>query len=200
MLLYLIFAPLNLVMSLICYITNPIVLLFCDEDGELPFFLNLWQTWDNNCNPSDVKGMLPQSMTYWWDTHYTEYKVWLADVNRERWEALCTDNSFTLKERILRYFCRLYWLTRNCGYGWAFYAYGVDIAGKDMTVYKQTDNVLFANYWLSAFIYKDDDVLCTIGGYEIRKCFFLGWKIDMNAVIPSRAMIANRIAFRFRKV
>lgn len=30
-----------------CYITNPIVVLFCDEYGILPKYFKLWQTYDN---------------------------------------------------------------------------------------------------------------------------------------------------------
>lgn len=199
MLLYLIFLPLSLLMSIVCYITNPIVLLFCNIHGELPFFLHLWQTWDNSCNPSDIKSMLPKSMTYWWDDHYIEYEDTIKSANRTRWKTKCINENFTIKERVLIYLCRLYWLTRNCSYGWSFYTFGVEMAGKNMKIYKQTEDCLFANYWLSAFIYKDDGVLFSAFGYDVKKCFFMGWKIDMSADIPSTAMIANRIAFRFRK-
>ena len=41
------FALLDFVFSLICYVTNPIVVLFADEYGNLPRILRWWQTYDN---------------------------------------------------------------------------------------------------------------------------------------------------------
>lgn len=38
------YAPLQLLIMIICYITNPIVVLFADENGELHGFLKKWQT------------------------------------------------------------------------------------------------------------------------------------------------------------
>ena len=33
--------------QLLCLVTNPIVVLFCDKYGNLPKIFRLWQTYDN---------------------------------------------------------------------------------------------------------------------------------------------------------
>lgn len=48
-----IYAPLQLLIMIICYITNPIVVLFADKDGELHGFLRKWQTFDDSCDSED---------------------------------------------------------------------------------------------------------------------------------------------------
>jgi hypothetical protein len=119
---------LNAVCMILCYLTNPIVLLFCDEEGELHGFLNYWQTWDDSCNPRFfVLEKVPAFLRYDYDRHYEEW--WgttpeLEPYNRQRCFACLIDPHFTFKERIQRYICRVLWLTRNCGYGFSFYVFG----------------------------------------------------------------------------
>ena len=61
---YLIYAPLNILLMLFCYITNPIVVLFADETGELHSFLRYWQTWDDSLDPAFfVKRKVPKYTT-----------------------------------------------------------------------------------------------------------------------------------------
>ena len=50
------YAPLQLLIMIICYITNPIVVLFADKDGELHGFLRKWQTFDDSCDSEDCCG------------------------------------------------------------------------------------------------------------------------------------------------
>lgn len=119
---------LNAFVMILCYITNPIVCLFCDEEGELHGFLNYWQTWDDSCNPrSFTLEKVPSCLRYDYDRHYKEY--WsttpeLEQYNRIRCFAKLIDPHFTWTERLQRYICRVLWLTRNCGYGWSFYVFG----------------------------------------------------------------------------
>lgn len=54
------YAPLQLLIMIICYITNPIVVLFSDENGELHGFLRKWQTFDDSC---DSEGSAKQIKT-----------------------------------------------------------------------------------------------------------------------------------------
>jgi hypothetical protein len=113
---------------IVCYITNPLVLLFCDEEGELHGFLNYWQTWDDSCNPRFfVVEKVPAFLRYDYDRHYEEW--WgttpeLEQYGRSRCFAKLIDGNFTAKERLQRYACRVLWLTRNCGYGFSFYWFG----------------------------------------------------------------------------
>lgn len=139
---YLIYAQLNILLMLFCYITNPIVVLFADETGELHSFLRYWQTWDDSLDPAFfVKKKVPKFLRYDYDRHYQEY--WgttrdLAKLGRDRCFVKLLDKHFTVKERIQRYFCRVLWLTRNCGYGFAFYTFGRKVVGKkcDRKIYR----------------------------------------------------------------
>ena len=206
---WLIYLPFSLLLTVICYITNPIVLLFCDEDGELPSFLHLWQTWDNSCNPSDVTKhkQLPSFLLYDWPKHYEEtYGTTpeLAKVGRKRWFTKCIDTHFTLWERIKRYICRVYWVIRNCCYGWAFWVLGITPGIRWVTERDDGETqFLHEDYdwwWLDgAWRYKSTAPICTVLGWTIRWNILLGWKVDESARIDSRAMIANRIAFSIRR-
>lgn len=204
MLLWLIFFPLNVIVMLFCYITNPFVCLFCDEAGELPWIFSLWQTWDDSCNPRFfIVDKVAKIFRFNYDKHYEEY--WdttpgLAPYNRQRCFARVIDPNFTWKERIQRYFCRVLWLTRNCSYGFAFYWFARD-------AHKST--------WVEKGIYKDDDHYFRYG-WDVSQplwkrtwCVkfdwywtkhlvsggFLGWKI--NSGFPDgeiqHSMIAQRV-------
>ena len=205
MIIWLIYFIISLVVSLICYVTNPIVLLFCDEDGELPSVLHYWQTWDNSCDASDIKHIAPSWLLYDWDAHYHEFKdttEYLHSVNRERWYTTCYNYNFTHIERIKRYFCRLLWLTRNNAYGWCFYLLGLNVA--PTLKISRSENTLFAcedyeNGLFGAWMYKNDAPIGTLFGWQIRWNNLIGWKIDTTAKYDTRAMIANRIAFRIER-
>ena len=41
---YIFYLILDILFTLICYVTNPIVVLFSNEHGELPYSLRWWQT------------------------------------------------------------------------------------------------------------------------------------------------------------
>lgn len=47
------YAPLQLLIMIICYITNPVIVMFVDENGELRGFLRKWQTFDDSCDSED---------------------------------------------------------------------------------------------------------------------------------------------------
>ena len=209
MLRWIVLAPLSLIASLICYLTNPIVLLFCNEDGELPSFLSLWQTWDNSCNPSDVTehDEVPDWLKYDWARHYEEWRGSTPELSaqgRERWFTTCIDSNFSVVEQLKRYACRIYWLTRNCAYGWAFWPFGI-LPGINWRYERQKEDSYFVHadtpYWwlMDAWCYKDSSHWFSIWGYEVRKEFFLGWKVKPEARVDTRAMIATRLTVRIRK-
>ena len=203
---YLFLWPLSLLVSLVCYLTNPLVLLFCDEAGELPHFLQLWQTWDDSCNPSDLKTIAPSWLQFNWDRHYYEYRDTtpeLAAAGRDRCYCRVIDSHFTTSERLKRYACRVLWLTRNNAYGFSFWLFGRMVDGLTVEVVKQKDDdrgrMTYArdtseNAATAAFLYKNDRAI--IPGV-IRWCLFFGWKIDYHHNRPERAMIAGRVAVRF---
>ena len=146
---WVLYAPLNFVVMVLCYLLNWFVCLFCNEEGELPRAFKLFQTWDDSCNPRFfiVEDHIPSWLKYDYDKHYKEY--WgttpeLAEVGRDRCFARVIDGNFTLKERLQRYICRVLWLTRNCGYGFAFWFFGKKVDGKDMVYVKQEEKMSFA--------------------------------------------------------
>lgn len=205
MLIWLFYFLLSLICMIVCYITNPIVLLFCDEDGELPGPLHYWQTWDNSCNPSDIKRIAPSWLQYDWDKHYKEFKdtnPYLYSVNRERWYTTCTDYNFSFAEKIKRYLCRCIWLTRNCSYGFCFYLLGLTISPNLKS--KASENTLwvredFGNSLWGAFMYRNTAPIFSVLGWRIRWNNLLGWKINTSAKYDTRSMIANRIALSFER-
>jgi len=209
MITWLILAPLSLVVSFFCYLTNPIVVLFCDEDGELPGFLQLWQTHDNSCNPSDVteNKQLPDWLLYDWKGHYEEYKgttPTLAEEGRDRWFTRCINHNWTLTERLKRYICRVYWLMRNCAYGWCFWVFGI-IGGTKWTFVQNDPDTSFVHqdcvcWWIdSAWRYKSTAPWFSIGDYTIYKELHLGWKVKTEAIVDTRAMIATRATIRIER-
>lgn len=198
---WLIYLPFSLLLTVICYITNPIVLLFCDEDGELPSFLHLWQTWDNSCNPSDIMDIAPSWLLYDWGAHYREYRdttQLLRSWNRDRWFTNCINDEWTFWERVQRYICRLIWLTRNNAYGWGFYVLGH--TATPLFVIQQSENTIFADE-VNGFgwMYKNTAKIFSLFDWEVHWNNLLGWKVDTSATYDTRSMIANRVAFSFKK-
>lgn len=195
--------------SVICYITNPIAALFANEVGEIKGFFKLWQTWDDSCDVDFmVKEVVPSIFRYDFDSKYenaVEYPPELTAVGRYKYcVKLKPGATFSTKEKIQRYFCRVLWLTRNCAYGFAFWWFGNNIIGTDMErkIYEEDKIFLlekgkniFNGYWS----YKDESFITTIAGYNIFWKNYLGWKIDENNPYIRRCMIANRIALKIRK-
>ena len=200
------YAPINYLLMLFCYITNPIVLLFCDEAGELPKYFRLWQTWDDSCNPKFYIEKVPKFLRYNYDKHYVEY--WAADdrlksMGRNRCYAKVIDPKFTLKERIQRYICRVMWLSRNCAYGFAFYAFGRNRAGSDLVAIRERsleDGQYIHFYWD-----KHENIFTRTWSLKtnwhinknLRWEVYAGWKIDPSSQNRRQCMIAVRVAFRF---
>ena len=205
MIIWLLYFLLSLVIMAVCYITNPVVVLFCNDEGELPSFLHYWQTWDNSCDCSESVEHAPEIFQYDWAKHYREYlstTPYLASVNRNRWFVSCIDNNFTAWETIQRYFCRVLWLTRNCAYGWAFYVLGLAVSPTlEITESEHTKFVreVYGQGLWGAWEYRNTAPIFKAFGYIVHWNNLLGWKIDESAKYDTRAMIANRIAFYFEK-
>lgn len=205
MVLWFIYFLLSLVFMILCYLTNPMVVPFCDINGELPWFLHYWQTWDNSVFCKESVDCAPSFLKYDWDKHYEEHldsDAYLHSVNRQRWYVTCKDPNFTFVERLKRYCCGVLWLTRNCSYGFAFYLLGLNIA--PTLEIKESENTIFVREVLGkglygAWMYKNTAPIFTLWGWTVRWNNLLGWKIDTSAQYDTRAMIANRIAFSFEK-
>ena len=204
---WILFFPCILLTMLFCYLTNPIVCLFANEDGELPHILRYWQTWDDSLNPRCyATKMAPKCLQYDWDKHYIEYEIdtpELRAVGRNRYVAKCINNDFTLKERLQRYLCRVLWIYRNCAYGFAFWVFGnvVNTASAKETIFVQKTTgrelrigwdtskpVTNRPWWI-----KCDWKITNSMEWNV----YLGWKWSKNKEANRRCMIANRIAIKF---
>ena len=192
--------PLALILTIMCYITNPIIVLFCDDDNELHGFLKNWQTHDNSCCPSDVKKNLPSFLTSFWDKHYVETygtDEETARYNCTRWFTPCCDYNFTFWEKVQRYICRVAWLTRNCGYTFMW---------KYLGSYAPAEAV-YDGHWTwdsekdlahATFCYTNSDELFHIGKLHVYANIYIGTKI--SGVIGSNklCMYAMRpLSFKF---
>lgn len=191
----------SLLSTVLCYLTNWFVVLFADINGELPGIFKYWQTWDNSTACSESVEFAPKFLQYDWAKHYTEHKdsdEYLRSVNRERWYVTCIDPNFTLWERVQRYCCGVLWLTRNCSYGFAFYLLGytavppIEVTSSENTISAKEKN---GGGWM----YKNTAKIFSLFGWEVHWNNLLGWKLDTSAQFDTRSMIANRIAFFFKR-
>lgn len=192
---WLIYALVSNVINIICYITNPIVVLFCDEEGELHGFLEYWQTWDDSCDAEYyMKECVPRFLDYDYSSKYecvsgTTEK--LNKIGRTRlFSKLRPDATFTFKEKVQRYFCRVLWLTRNCAYGFNFWIFGACIDSATMT-YEETDSLTTKGNNGKYFILHSDSEITRIGRIIIKWKLFIGWKIAKEPGCH-QAMLANR--------
>lgn len=202
----------NLIIMVICYITNPIVVLFANEEGELKGFLKYWQTWDDSLDSKYMmQTVVPKKwyknlLDYNWSEKYESYQdtETLKEYNAVIEKVRLKENAhFSIKERIQRYFCRVLWLTRNCGYGFAFYVFSAKGNLEDLEIiynkneeeryaYEKDGNILTRNFTYKFYKNIFGDVYFT--GY-------LGWKIPIwNEKGKYISMIANRIALRFKPI
>ena len=193
--------------QILCYITNPIVVLFCDKYGNLPKIFRLWQTYDN-CLDIDwmiYEEVVPKMFRYDFNKHYRYYHEVKTNDDFVPGHVAILDDDFTFKERIQRYFCRLLWLYRNTAYGFAYRILGITYTGinqhvleNDQTKGKQIFvsfiedphgidryfSVKSAEYWTVPFTNK-----------QFRFDIYLGWKLagTQEYTNEKRAMIAIRI-------
>lgn len=183
---YLILSYLQLFCMLICYLTNPLVVLFADKEGELPKALRLWQTWDSSLdNRKYVLYDCPKWLSYDFDDYYDVDTIPIGHGRSQK--VVWLKKPFPRRLWLKHYINRVFWLYRNCGYGFAFYLFGVDT--DPTTIRRKGSHFAVA---ANAFRYKNDDPIST----HWRWCIYLGWKFDFYS--PCRAMIATRFTVRRR--
>lgn len=183
---YLIFSILQLLCMALCYITNPLIVLFADDEGELPSFLKLWQTWDSSLdNRQYVLYDCPKWLSYDFDEYYAVYAS-LIGYGRYK-KAVRLKKPFPKRLWLKHYFNRVFWIYRNCGYGFAFYLFGVNTNPE--TIRRKSEYFSISS---NAFRYKNDAPISK----HLRWCIYLGWKYDFYD--PCRAMIATRFAIHRR--
>lgn len=183
---YLIYSLCQLFCMLICYLTNPLVVLFANKEGELPKALRLWQTWDSSLeNRQYVLYDCPKWLSYDFDEYYA---VYASPIGYGRYKKVVRRKKpFPKRLWLKHYLNRVFWIYRNCGYGFAFYLFGVDT--KPETIRRKSE---YFSTCSNAFRYKNDSPISK----HLRWCIYLGWKYDFYD--PCRAMIATRFTVRRR--
>ena len=208
--LWIIYLPLMLLVMLCCYITNPLVVLLSDKNGELHGIWHYWQTYDDSL---DSKFMMTKVVPFKYSfldySYYDKYDFYqdfetLKEFGVVIDKSKIKDNvSFSLKEKLQRYGCRLLWIMRNCGYGFAYYLFSAEgnisnVRFKYRKEYENNDYFYFAHD-ISQPIYKRPWT-CKFYKHLMGPIYihgYLGWKIPhWHEEGKYRAMLANRIAFR----
>ena len=147
---YLLYFVIKIITAILCYLTNPIVVLFCDEYGQLPKCFKLWQTYDN-CLDIDWmidEGIVPKIFRYDFHKHYVYHLEDKSSWPIKPGYVEIKDPNFTFKEKIQRYFCRLAWLYRNNGYGFSYYWLGRWIDYNQLYVIYNTNNKEVLQHYL----------------------------------------------------
>lgn len=188
---YVCYLPFALICHLLCWLTNPIVVLFADHNGELHGLLKLWQTWDDSLDAEYyMKECVPSCLDYGWDEHYTSYEDtddWAAIYGKKRkFSVAKPDAEWTVKQRIQRYVCRVLWLYRNSAYGFMFYLFGADLSGAKYKLVQ--DNEFYCRDNAGLFCYKNEKQFCKYLRWKI----YLGWKTYPGNDNPSNCMYAYR--------
>lgn len=199
---------LGILTMVLCMLTNPIVILFCDKYGNLPRIFRLWQTYDN-CLDIDwmiYENKVPKIFQYDFNKHY---KYYMESKNNDEMipgHVVILDDNFTIKERIQRYFCRVLWLYRNCAYGFAYNLLGIEFIGKQQYVLENSrgnGKELFVSYLQNPkglkryFSVKCKEIwVCPIIDKKFRMDIYMGWKLSgtQNYTNKKRAMLAVRIS------
>lgn len=197
---------------IICYLTNPIVVLFADKVGELKGFWHYWQTWDDTLDSQYMMTeVIPKKFSkldYGWSDKYEPYqdtetlKEYNAVINRVKLKKYA---KFSKKEKLQRYLCRVLWITRNCAYGFAHDIFNAKGDLKDITFWKYID---YGDGDHFHFCYdKSKNILVRPWACRFYKRVFgnfyitgnLGWKIPYwHREGKYCAMIANRVVPRFK--
>lgn len=191
------------IFRLICYITNPFIVLLADEQGELPEWAKYWQTYDNCLDIEWLisENIVPKFMQYDFNKHYTYYMEDKGDGYMIPGYVVVKDPYFTLKERVQRYLCRVWWLYRNTAYGFAYWRNGRYYLVDDTDILvDRRSGTMNRYYWVVS-----NDVWCIYVQHQWCRRYYLrlylGWKLKgvRGYKHINRAMLAFHIN-PFRKV
>lgn len=193
----------NWLLVLASYFVAIVIAPFADKNGELHGWLKNFQTWDDSCDSSFcVKEVVPKILKYDWDSKFLEYEAMDYELNRMRIYTKLRDGvTFTFKEKLQRYCCRVIWLWRNPIYGFAIRVFGcransiyyrrlIDKPGQLLIVEK---GVAGRSLWNTPWQYKDSRRLCK----WLKLSINIGWKLSDTQGEPVSCMMANRFAIRF---
>lgn len=108
-LIWLFIFPFNFGIYLLCMILNPLVALFVTKRGGREYLVQPLYWFQTHDNPADE---------YWHGGYFTDsFFPYVRNATQAQY-----DNS-----RFLRYVCRLFWLWRNCAYGFSYNLFGIPL-------------------------------------------------------------------------
>lgn len=150
-----------------------------------------------------------KSLDYKWTTKYKDYQ---DTVTLKRYHkvidkvALLDENTpWTFKEEVQRYLCRVLWLMRNPGYGFAFWIFGKEGKIENMKILFNQDpggDHEFTFAWDTSKNILVRPWTCRFYQKILPKFFitgYIGWKIPYwQEDGEYKAMLATRIVPRFR--
>ena len=185
------------VITIICYLTNPFIVLFADDKGDLHGFLHLWQTWDDSLDSKFfMTECVPRCLDYGYDEHYMQIvgtDEWTKKYGRTRYFSIGRMRAaWTTKQKLQRYICRVLWLYRNCAYGFMMYWFGADMTGAS---YKVCEKDKFYCRNKKYFCYKNEQKICSWLRWKI----YIGWKTYPGNENEQRCMYAYRLLFDFEE-
>ena len=191
---WILYAVVDVLFNIVCYLTNPFVLLFADAVGNLPGIFKWWENWDDHL---DIDWMvyehhLPKFAEYDFNRHYRYHSPEEAEqlIGEYRGYVDLLDPNFTLWERFQRYVCRVWWLYRNNAYGFSYYVTGIEVNAADVVMVK-TDEADGYTWYVTdyAFCYKDERPSFKNHCWDN----YVGWKFKWMDKEVDRYMLAFRI-------
>jgi len=191
---WILYAVVDVLFNIVCYLTNPFVLLFADAVGNLPGIFKWWENWDDHL---DIDWMVyehhvPGFAEYDFNRHYRYHSPEEAEqlIGEYRGYVDLLDPNFTLWERFQRYVCRVWWLYRNNAYGFSYYVTGIEVNAADVVMVKTDETDGYTWYVTDyAFCYKDERPSFKNHCWDN----YVGWKFKWMDKEVDRYMLAFRI-------
>jgi len=191
---WLLYTIIDIAFNIVCYLTNPLVLLTASEYGNLPWLLTWWDNYDDCLDVEYfVKEHVPSFLVYDYDKHYKWHSNTGSLQTRGIYKSYVDilDWDFTWKERLQRYACRVLWLYRNNAYGFSYYVTGIVVRAEDITKVKTEEQDGYIFYTTDyAFVYKDERP----SFFGLHWDNYVGWKFNwLKDGEVERCMLACRI-------
>lgn len=189
--LWLVFLIPSLLIELMCYILAPVIALFIRTE----IIRDSVKRYDKKLVLMKRNYLIKPLM--WFQTHDNAVDEWWYGMyNEDHWfefARVATDNDYDSKAWF-RWYCRVMWLWRNCGYGFLYNLLGRDLNGQETMREHGIKNQGF--WWLLTMRSNSFQLEVQVPLYGQRHISInVGWKTHKG--FP-RALYANRI-IGFRK-
>lgn len=178
-----------LVIELVCYLLAPIVACFVTSRLRTDY-VKRWRVEAGTFRDYIIKPL------YWFQTHDNAVDEWWYGMyNTDHWFAFARAWSQTDYDRsaLIRYYCRLMWLWRNCAYG---FHYALFSRPKETASRVYSKGVEGVGFWYELKLFKSSfQFECQVPLGARYLTINIGWKAHKQT---DRLLYANRI-IGFRK-